>query len=43
MTLKPRIQSVILFAVGFALVSAAVNVSYTINNHSTWSEKVCPQ
>ena len=43
MTLKPRVESAVLFAVGFALISVVINVSYTVNNPLPWSEQVCRQ
>ena len=30
--MKPRVESAVLFAVGFALISVVINVSYTVNN-----------
>lgn len=38
-----RVQSAVMFAVGFALISVVINVTYTITNHSQRSELTCHQ
>jgi hypothetical protein len=43
MTVKPRIESAVLFAVGFAIISAVINISYVVNNPLPRSEQVCFQ
>ena len=40
MTFKPRVESVVLCALSFALISAVINVTYTINNPAPWSSHV---